>query len=60
MRDPSRIPLILKEIERIWLENPDLRLCQLIGNCYESEDLYYKEDDNLLKRLKEIYATKSE
>jgi len=58
MRDPSRIPIILKEIERIWLEGPDLRLCQLIGNCYESGDLYYKEDDDLLKRLKETYASK--
>jgi len=60
MRDQSRIPILLKEIERIWLEDPDLRLCQLIGNCYESGDLYYKEDDDLLKRLKETYATKSE
>ena len=60
MRDQSRIPILLKEIERIWLEGPDLRLCQLIGNCYESGDLYYKEDDDLLKRLKETYATKSE
>ena len=60
MRDPSRIPIILKEIERIWLEDPDLRLCQLIGNCYESGDLYYKEDDDLLKRLKEVYDTKPE
>ena len=58
MRDPSRIPILLKEIERIWLEGPDLRLCQLIGNCYESGDLYYKEDDDLLKRLKETYASK--
>jgi Ni,Fe-hydrogenase III small subunit len=60
MRDPSRIPVILKEIERIWLEDPDLRLCQLIGNCYESGDIYYKEDDDLLNRLKETYARKSE
>ena len=60
MRDPSRIPIILKEIERIWLEDPDLRLCQLIGNCHESGDLYYKEDDDLLKRLKEVYDTKPE
>lgn len=26
MRDPQRIPLILKELEEIWKENPDLRL----------------------------------
>jgi len=60
MRDQSRIQILLKEIERIWLEDPDLRLCQLIGNCYESGDLYYKEDDDLLKRLKEVYARKQE
>jgi Ni,Fe-hydrogenase III small subunit len=60
MRDPSRIPLMLQEIERIWTAHPDLRLCQLIGNCYETGDLYYREDDDLLRRLREAYATKSE
>lgn len=25
MRDPNRIPVILKEIEKVWKRNPDLR-----------------------------------
>ena len=55
MRDPKRITKILKLIEKIWIYQPDLRLCQLLGNCFEEGDNYYKEDDELYKKLKEIY-----
>jgi len=55
MRDPKRIKPLLEQIEKIWLENPDLRLCQLIGNCWAAGDTYYKEDDALSKRLEEVY-----
>lgn len=34
MRDPDRINEILELISKIWHKNPDLRLCQLIGNCF--------------------------
>ena len=44
MRDPKRIPRILDQIRVIWEKNPDLRFCQLIGNCWGTEDPYYKED----------------
>jgi len=59
-RDPARIPQILDLIEEIWTDHPDLRLCQLIGNCFPvsmsgSSDLYYVEDDKLAKKLKETY-----
>lgn len=30
MRDKERIPLMLKEIERIWEKSPDLRFNQLM------------------------------
>lgn len=30
MRDPNRIPEILKVLERVWTQHPDLRLGQLI------------------------------
>ena len=56
MRDPKRIKRILKLLEKIWLQNHDLRLCQLIGNCYGPHDLYYKEDDDLERKLKENYV----
>ena len=56
MRDPKRIVPILCLIETIWKENPDLRLCQLIGNCFPAGDHYHREDDDLERRLKEIYC----
>lgn len=51
MRDPQRIDVMLKKIETIWKVQPDLRLCQLIGNMYPASDLYHKEDDDLNDRL---------
>lgn len=45
---------ILKLIGKIWKKNPDLRLCQLIGNLFVGTgDLYYVEDDRLERILKE-------
>lgn len=55
MRDPKRIERMIELVKRIWEKNPDLRLCQLIGNCFELGDNYYKEDGELEKRLKEVY-----
>ncbi len=51
MRDPARIPQVIATLRRIWLKNPDLRLCQLIGNMH-SGDPYYVEDADLLARLR--------
>ena len=58
MRDVKRIPIILEKIKEVWLKNPDLRLTQLIGNCFGAGDLYYVEDDLLLKKLNDVYRTK--
>ena len=55
MRDPKRIPRILRLVLIIWLKDPDMRLCQLIGNCYPAGDLYNKEDDELEEKLKITY-----
>lgn len=52
MRDPARIPVLLAEIERVWLRHPDLRLLQLLLNLFPNSSVaYYTEDDALLKRL---------
>lgn len=55
MKDPKRIPNILSEIEKLWLNQPDLRLMQLLINAIRSEDpcseLYSIEDSKLEKRL---------
>lgn len=55
MRDKKRIPKILKLIEKIWKDSPDLRLCQLIQNCFGGFDIYYVEDDKLEAALKGTY-----
>jgi uncharacterized protein YihD (DUF1040 family) len=59
MRNPDRIKRILELIEKIWNDNPDLRLTQLIGNCFPAGDLYYKDDDELEQNLKKVYLKKN-
>ena len=56
MREPERIDRILNLVKRIWSRYPDLRLCQLIGNCFDAGDNYYQEDTLLEEKLKEIYG----
>lgn len=58
MRDPERIPKILKEIEKIWKEHPDLRLGQLIANVVDESAIYFVEDEDLLNVLREVYKPK--
>jgi uncharacterized protein YihD (DUF1040 family) len=61
MRNPDRIDEMLKLISEIWHKNPDLRLCQLIGNCFTQggfrtqKDIYYVEDDELQNRFEKKY-----
>ncbi len=53
MRDPDRIPEVLRMLETAWKQSPDLRLGQLIvcastlGNKY-SIDPFYIEDDAMV------------
>ncbi|MCQ2794764.1 MAG: hypothetical protein MJ214_00970 [Bacilli bacterium] len=56
MRDPKRIPIILKEIEKIWNGSPDLRLGQLLCNVLRDPALYYVEDEKLIEYLKMYYC----
>lgn len=56
MRDPKRIKRMLKLIEEIWTDNPDLRLCQLLGNAFGAIDPYNIEDEELEKMLKWTYS----
>lgn len=55
MRDPKRIPEVLKILEKIWAENPDLRLGQLICNVIPESSLYYIEDRDLAYTLQKYY-----
>ena len=58
MRDLNRIKPVLKELEDLWLENPDLRIGQLIMGITRTEEtnpkLFYMEDDEFLIKLKEF------
>ena len=50
MRDPKRIPKILKRLEKAWLKHPDLRLGQILvavkGLIFG--DIFYVEDEKLI------------
>jgi hypothetical protein len=55
MRNPKRIPRILKTIEKFWAKYPDQRLGQLLRNYGYGNDanlIFNIEDDDLEKRLK--------
>ena len=57
MRDPNRIPEVLKELEDFWKQVPDWRLGQVISNfSYElmgNNDPFYLEDKDILELLKQ-------
>lgn len=56
MRDVNRIPEILKELEKVWIKNPDFRLGQLITVATRPSTphptTFYIEDDKILNGLK--------
>lgn len=61
MRDPKRIKPLLMEIEKQWENFPDWRLGQLIENIkrfYNIDDLFYIEDDEMLKLIKNFMRKK--
>ena len=61
MRDINRIPIILEELKKLWMQQPDQRLGQILENYVffkgERGDktrcaMFYQEDDETLKILK--------
>lgn len=60
MRDPDRIDEILQHLARIWKENPDFRLGQLIVNAAKPPahcpSVFYVEDDQLLRGMLDLEA----
>jgi len=68
MRDPNRIPEILKELGKVWSKYPDLRLGQLIINLSyvkrrnsglnRENVIYYEEDEDFLEFLKSFEGFK--
>lgn len=56
MRNPKRIPEVLKELEKYWNNHPNWRLGQVMSNLsYEllgDNDPFFIEDEMLLELLK--------
>ena len=61
MRDINRIEPIINDLKKLWLLNPDMRLCQLLywvasKSGWNNDDLFYLEDDIVSNQLKkELY-----
>ena len=60
MRERARIPRTLEIIEYYWLKVPDWRFGQFIENVKQFsgiEDLFFVEDDDLVKIISEFFIT---
>lgn len=53
--DPARIHLVLDKLRKVWEQNPDLRLAQLVvnaaGTSQPCPDIFFLEDDVLQRDL---------
>jgi uncharacterized protein YihD (DUF1040 family) len=62
MRDPARIEIVVRTLKAVWMNEPDLRLCQLLVNAAEAaghkditkSEIFYLEDEDLLEGLVNI------
>lgn len=59
MRDPKRIEEVLQQVRTYWYQNPDLRLGQILTILSRNTDVFYLEDAELIKRLKEANNEKA-
>jgi len=63
-RNPERIDRIVETIRKAWKKYPDMRLTQLIENCFvfphppDKHCLYHVEDDELEAELNRTYGEK--
>lgn len=51
MRDPKRIPVLLKEFEKEWMKHPDMRFGQLVYCFCTGDSIPHIEDDKMLERI---------
>ena len=57
MRDPVRIERIMMLLKIHWLKHPDQRFGQMVFNIFHNHsvpEMFYLEDDELLKKLEEL------
>lgn len=59
MRDVNRIEPLLALIKQVWLDNPDLRLGQLLMVCASTSepDLWLVEDSEYTDNLQRMLVT---
>ncbi len=60
MRNVSRIPMLIKEIEDCWIRHPDWRFGQLIENIKSFsgiDDLFFIEDDEMAELFRKFSHT---
>jgi hypothetical protein len=62
MKDPNRISKILKLINYVWSNNPDLRLGQIVSNVTFNwyKDIFYLEDDKFVELIAEHFGLDNE
>lgn len=54
---PERIEPMLDVVSRVWKENPHLRLGQLMVICGKKSDIFYVEDEEIIRGLMEFEET---
>ncbi len=65
MRDQSRIYPFCTELAALWAKHPDMRFGQVMSNIARyvevkhKKDIFYLEDEELLKIIKEYYGVVS-
>ena len=50
-RKRGRISPVIRKLEEVWREHPDLRLGQLLIDCAGDKDLFNLEDDELMEAM---------
>lgn len=61
-KTPKEKKQVLNDLLKVWLQNPELRLAQLLMNLQNADgiDIYYKEDFTLIEDLKKFYNYENE
>ncbi len=60
MRNPDRIPLILKRLENVWKKHSDLRLGQIFVSSdsllkQKGINMFALEDDELIDEIEKLF-----
>ena len=46
---------LMQALYALWLHYPEWRLCQLLHNLTDMNDMFYLEDKILLRMIEEVY-----